>query len=241
MSSNGVPANPTSHSVASLLPKLHDADADIRFMTLNDLNQMLIHGGATFLSHDYTTCAKAVEGLLHTLGDSHGDVQNMAIQCLGPFVNKAPPTILPPTIEKVSNVKTSSTIDITIPALAVRAIVVALPHPVPGLPRSEKVMQAYDAVSKALIPRLIGRVVIPLPGNNKAPPKGMLEQDLETGEDSNSLDLVAEVARCFGCMLQEPELEALEQVSMQVLEHDKCGTVMKKKVKTNANVVITPG
>ncbi|CAK3799702.1 cullin binding [Lecanosticta acicola] len=229
MSSNGVPANPTSHNVAAHLPKLQDADPDIRFMALNDLNQMFINGHGQFLTHDYTTCAKVVEGLLHTLADTHGDVQNNAIQCLGPFVNKAPSSILSPTIEKVSNVKTNSSIDITIPALAVRAIVVALPHPVPGMPRSDKVTQAYDSISKALIPRLIGRVVIPLPNNNKAPPKGMLEEDLETGEDSNSLDLVAEVARCFGSMLQEPELEALEQACMQVFEQDKCGTVMKKK------------
>lgn len=207
MSSSSVPQNPTSHNVASLLPKLNDADSDIRFMTLNDLHQMLINGHATFISHDYTVCAKVVEGLLHTLNDRNGDVQNQALKCLGPFVNKAPESILCPTIEKVSNIKVDNSVDTSIPALAVRAIVVALPHPVAGMPKSSKVQEAYNAVSKALIPRLVGRVVIPLPKQGPPPPVGMLQQELDSGNDSNALDLLAEVARCYGPMLQDPEVE----------------------------------
>jgi cullin-associated NEDD8-dissociated protein 1 len=57
----------------------------------------------------------------------------------------------------------------------------------------------------------------------------MLQIDLDTGNDSNSLDLLVEVARCFGNYLQEVEVEALQDVSMQILESDKCGAVMKKK------------
>lgn len=233
-SSAGVPPNPTSHHVAALLPKLNDPDPDIRYMTLNDLHTMLETGAPTFLVHDYTTCARVVEGLLHTLNDGNGDVQNMAINCLGPFVNKAPETILCPTIEKVSNIKIDNTIDTTVPALAVRAIVVALPHPVPGGPRGGKVQESYNAVSKALIPRLVGKVLIPLPNgkHNPPPPKGMLEEDLETANDSNSLDLLTEVAKCFGPMLQEVEIQALEQIALQILENDRCGNVMKKKAVT---------
>jgi cullin-associated NEDD8-dissociated protein 1 len=234
MSSSGVPQNPNSHNVASLLPKLEDADSDIRYMTLNDLHTMLEIGGTTFLTHDYTTCARVVEGLLKRLADTHGDVQNIAIQCLGPFVNKAPEAILCPTIEKVSNIKTdANSLDNTIPALSLRAIVVALPRPVPGAQKSQKVLDSYAAVSKALIPRLVGKVVVPLKdGKNIAPPRGMLQVDLDTGNDSNSLDLVAEVARCFGPMLQDAELQALEDITMQILESERCGTVMKKKAVT---------
>ncbi|KAF2486209.1 armadillo-type protein [Neohortaea acidophila] len=231
MSQSAVPANPSSHNVASLLPKLQDADSDIRYMTLNDLHAMLAIGSPTFMSHDYTTCAKVVDGLLHTLADTHGDVQNMAIKCLGPFVNKAPESILCPTIEKVSNIRVEGNLDNSIPALGVRAIVVALPQPVPGVQRSQKVNEAYSAVSKALIPRLVGKIIVPLSSGKQmpAPPKGMLQEDLETGNDSSSLDLLTEVARCFGPMLQDVEVQALEQITMEVLESDKCGSVMKKK------------
>ncbi|KAI7602949.1 TIP120-domain-containing protein, partial [Hortaea werneckii] len=230
-SSTGVPSNPNSHNVASILGKLQDADADIRYMTLNDLNKMMEIGSPTFLSHDYNTCAKTVDGLLHTLGDSRGDVQNMAIQALGSFTKKAPAEILCPTIEKVSMIKTENTVDATVAALAVREIVVNLGHPLPGVARTQRVLDSYAAVSRALIPRLVGKIVVPL-NNQKSlpsPPKGMLEEDLETGNDSNSLDLLAEVARTFGPMLQEAELKALETMTMQVLESEKCGTVMKKK------------
>ncbi|QIW94689.1 hypothetical protein AMS68_000207 [Peltaster fructicola] len=228
--STSIPPNPTPHNVAALLPKLRDADPDIRFMTLNDLHQMLTIGSPSFLQHDYSTCTKVVDGLLQTLVDSHGDVQNQAVKCLGPFVNRAPETILCPTIEKVSSVKTDSTIDNTVPALAVRAIVVALPHPAPGVARTQKVQEAYNAISKALIPRLVGKIVVSAPNHKPAlPPKGMLEHDLETGIDSNSLDLLAEVAKSFGPMLQEAEVEALENITMRILESDKCGSVMSKK------------
>jgi cullin-associated NEDD8-dissociated protein 1 len=212
-----------------LLPKLNDADSDIRYMTLNDLIQMFQNGSQSFIQHDYTTCAKVVEGLVGALSDTHGDVQNQAIKCLGPFVNKAPETILCPTIEKVSNIKKDGQLDTSIPALALRAIVVALPHPIPGMPRSQKVQEAYTAVSKALIPRLVGRIVIPLPKPGPAPPKGMLQDDLDTGNDSNSLDLLTEVAKCYGSMLQDAEVEALEQMTMQFIDNERCGTVMKKK------------
>ena len=229
--SSTVPANPTSHNVASILPKLQDPDSDIRYMTLNDLYTMLQNGSPTFLSPDYTTCCKVVDGLLHTLSDTHGDVQNMAVKCLGPFVNKAPDNILCPTIEKVSNIKTEGSLDTSIPALSLRAIVVALPQPAPGVQRSQKVLDAYGAVSKALIPRLVGRIVVPLKDGKAmpAPPKGMLQDELDTGSDSSSLDVLAEVARCFGPMLQDAEVQALEEITLRVLESEKCGTVMKKK------------
>ncbi|KAL1304209.1 hypothetical protein AAFC00_000631 [Neodothiora populina] len=231
MTTAAIPQNPTPHNVASLLPKLRDHDPDIRFMSLNDLNQILTVGGPTFISHDYQVCARVVEGLLLTLNDGNGDVQNMAIKCLGPFVNRCADAILCPLFDKVSNLSTSNTVDNSIPALAVRAIVVALPRPVPGVPRSEKVEQAYSAVSRALIPRLVGRIVMPLPQGKTLPPppRGMLAVEMQTGVDSNALDVLIEVARCFGPMLQEAEVEALEQITVQVLESPRCGSVMKKK------------
>ncbi|KAK5119081.1 hypothetical protein LTR62_000292 [Meristemomyces frigidus] len=234
MASSGIPANPTSQHVAAILPKLNDQDSDIRYMTLNDLNKMMLQGNASFLTHDYTICAKLVEGLLHTLNDSNGDVQNMSVNTLGSFVKKAPETILCPTIEKVSSVDTDNSVDATMAATAVRAIVANLSHPVVGAPRGQKVQEHYSAVSKALIPRLLGKILIPLPNSKSAapPPRGMLQDDLESGHDSNALDLLTDVARYFGPMLQEAEVQAMEQICLRILESSKCGTVMKKKAVT---------
>ena len=70
----------TATSVQALLPKLNDADPDIRYMSLSDLHKVLVAGTPAFLMSDYLTCTKAVEGLLKTLDDQNGEVQNQAIK-----------------------------------------------------------------------------------------------------------------------------------------------------------------
>ena len=75
-----IPPNPTSQSVSALLPKLQDADSDFRYMSLNDLFNILSVGHQGFLQNDYATCAKTVDGLLKTLDDQNGEVQNLAIK-----------------------------------------------------------------------------------------------------------------------------------------------------------------
>ncbi len=75
-----IPANPTAQTVAALLPKLHDADPDYRFMSLNDLFQVLTIGRPEFLHNDYNTAARAVDGIIKTLDDQNGEVQNLAIK-----------------------------------------------------------------------------------------------------------------------------------------------------------------
>jgi hypothetical protein len=78
--SNQITSNPTSQTVAQLLPKLHDVDPDYRFMSLNDLFTVLSIGKPDFLHNDYNTAARAVDGILKTLDDQNGEVQNLAIK-----------------------------------------------------------------------------------------------------------------------------------------------------------------
>ncbi|KAF2835379.1 cullin-associated NEDD8-dissociated protein-like protein [Patellaria atrata CBS 101060] len=221
---------PTAHNVALLVPKLFDADSDFRYMALNDLQHIFNIAVQNFLHHDYNTCAKVVDGLLNTLSDSNGEVQNMAIKVLGPFVTRASEQILCPMIEKISNLETGNVVDISIPALALRAIVVALPRPLPGVPRSKQVLEAYSAISKTLIPRLVGYNVIPTGRKDlPAPPRGMLQVDITNGTDSNAIDVLTEVARCFGPMLQDSEIQALQKITFELLESDRTSSVLKKK------------
>ena len=72
--------NPTPAQCLALLPKLSDADADLRYMSLNDLYNLLNAGAPTFLSSDYHTCAKIIDGVIQTLDDQNGEVQNQAIK-----------------------------------------------------------------------------------------------------------------------------------------------------------------
>jgi hypothetical protein len=78
--SSQIPQNPTSQTVAQQLPKLTDVDPDYRFMALTDLLQVLNNGKQDFLHNDYNTAARAVDGILKTLDDQNGEVQNLAIK-----------------------------------------------------------------------------------------------------------------------------------------------------------------
>lgn len=72
--------NATPAAISALLAKFGDADADIRYMSLNDLDKILRSGAQGFLSNEYQICAKVVESLLKTLDDRNGEVQNQAIK-----------------------------------------------------------------------------------------------------------------------------------------------------------------
>ncbi|KAF1958062.1 TIP120-domain-containing protein [Byssothecium circinans] len=233
MAPSVVPPNPSPHHVTQLLPKLSDDDPDFRFMALSDLHDILQTAHPQFLHHDNVACAKTVEGLLATLVDSNGEVQNQAIKCLGPFVNKIPEATLCPMIEKLSNLQTNNTVDQSIPSLALREVVVSLPRPVMGVTRTKAVQDAYNAVSKVLIPRLVGyNVIMPSGKNLPGVPKGMLQVDLEKGTDSNAIDVLTEVSRCFGPMLQDAEINALQKVTFEILENERSSSMMKKKSVT---------
>jgi cullin-associated NEDD8-dissociated protein 1 len=230
---SSIPVNPTPGNISQLLPKLSDPDSDFRYMALSDMLQMFNIASPTFLMHDYTLCSKIVDGLLITLVDKNGEVQNQAIKCLGPFVNKAPDTILSPLIERVSTMKSEDALDASIPSLGLREIVVSLPRPVLGMPRSKQILDAYAAISKTLIPRLVGRTVMPLGRKDyPSPPRGMLEDVIAEGTDNNAMDVLTEVARCFGAMLHEKEVEALLDAANRTLESPRAGSVLKKKAVT---------
>jgi cullin-associated NEDD8-dissociated protein 1 len=232
--------NPTAQHVAHLLPKLSNDDPDFRYMALSDLRDILEAGHHGFLSADFQTCARTVDGLLITLVDSNGEVQNMAVKCLGPFANRVPETILCPMMERLSNIKTENTVDQSMPALSLREVVISLPRPVSGVARSKAVQEAYNAVSKVLIPRLVG--YCPIPSKEKglpSVPKGMLQVDLERGVDSNAIDVLIEVARCFGPMLQDAEIQALQKITLEVLESARATSMMKKKSVTAVATLAT--
>ncbi|KAF9700738.1 hypothetical protein EKO04_001859 [Ascochyta lentis] len=233
MAPSSVPPNPTAHNVAQLLPKLTDADPDFRFMALSDLHDTLVVAHTGFLQHDEVTCAKTVEGLLGTLVDTNGEVQNQAVKCLGPFVNRIQDKILCPMIEKLSNLQTDSAVDQSIPSLALREVVVSLPRPVAGVARTKPVLDAYSAISRVLIPRLVGyHVIQPAQSGLPKVPQGMLQVDLEKGTDSNAIDVLIEISRCFGPLLQDVEIQALQKITFEILENDRASSMMKKKSVT---------
>ncbi len=69
-----------AQALAALLPKLHDPDPDIRFMSLSDLSNILVAPASSYISNDSNTAARVVDGLLKSLTDTNGEVQNQALK-----------------------------------------------------------------------------------------------------------------------------------------------------------------
>ncbi|KAL8763671.1 MAG: hypothetical protein Q9184_000566 [Pyrenodesmia sp. 2 TL-2023] len=224
------PLNATPAGITALLPKLSDADADIRYMSLNDLDNILKTGSSGFLNNEYHTCAKTVEHLLKTLDDTNGEVQNQAIKCIGSLTPRAPPELLAPMIEKLSTLKTTNSVDTSIPATALCVFITAFARPVVGIQPSRSTQEAYAALSKVLIPRLVGYVVMSHGSrNHPGPPPGMLEVHADSSVDNNAIDVLIELVRCFGPMLQDAEKKALQKSTMAIFDHERTSTIAKKK------------
>ncbi|KAF7617687.1 putative tip120 [Aspergillus flavus] len=211
-----------------LLSKLDDPDPDMRYMSLNDLLGILNSPTSAYLAHDQFSSSRLADGLLNALDDQHGDVQNQALKCLGPLVNRLPSESLTTILEKLSNLTASQTIDTSVPNTALRVIVTALPRSQAGQPPTPDVSIAYSSVSKILIPRLTG----PTPsqsGRRGSVIKGMLEKDPSKGFSSDAIDVLIQVVTCFGPLLKEAELTALQKSVMSIIDNDTAGTVVTKR------------
>lgn len=67
------------NNLNALLGKFSDPDPDIRYMSLSDLYELLASQGAQVASESYF-CTKIIDGLLKTLEDQNGEVQNQALK-----------------------------------------------------------------------------------------------------------------------------------------------------------------
>ncbi|XP_055935598.1 cullin-associated NEDD8-dissociated protein 1-like [Argiope bruennichi] len=74
-----------SYHIANLLEKMTSNDKDFRFMATNDL---MVELQKDSIKLDDDSERKVVKMLLKLLEDKNGEVQNLAVKCLGPLVNK---------------------------------------------------------------------------------------------------------------------------------------------------------
>lgn len=74
-----------TYHIANLLEKMQSADKDFRFMATNDLMSELQKDS---IKLDDDSERKVVKMCLRLLEDKNGEVQNLAVKCLGPLVNK---------------------------------------------------------------------------------------------------------------------------------------------------------
>ncbi|OAL37108.1 hypothetical protein AYO20_03585 [Fonsecaea nubica] len=216
------------HGVAQLLNKINDPDPDIRFMQLSDLTEILESPSSEYIRTDHHTAARIIDGLLKALADPHGEVQNQALKCIAPLAARIPGETIAPLIDKLTDL-TNTDIDISIPNSALRALIAAMPQPKPNEAPAQDVKDAYGAVSKVLIPRLVGHVVLPSSRPPPQLPTGLLERQRDKGFSSDAVDVLIEIIKCYGSMLQELELVALAKAVMNIIESPQAGGVVKKR------------
>lgn len=159
---------------------------------------------------------------------------------LAPLVTKIPHAILSPLIERLSTLTTENSVDNSIPAMALRTVVITLPRPVAGVPPTVEVEESYSAISRVLIPRLVGRLVVSkAAGLAKVPPPppGMLDLDSKLGVDIEAVDVLIEVVRCFGPMLKPPEVEALQSILVSILQTNKASSAVKKRTVVAVSIL----
>ncbi|KAK5654802.1 hypothetical protein OQA88_6838 [Cercophora sp. LCS_1] len=217
-----IPANPIPATVSHLLQKITDPDPDFRFMALSDLYTVFGIAKSDLLHHDYNVAARTVDAVVKALDDQNGEVQNQAIKCLGPLVKKLPSQMFVPMMEKLSTFRLKSSVDSSVPAMAMRAMVEALPRPIAGTVHSKEVIEAHASISRVLIPRFLGRVTV---GGKPIP--GLLESDGDLTPDA--VDVLIEVVKCFGPVLQDLEIEALHDAVVTLLQQDRGNSVVKKR------------
>lgn len=99
-----------------------------------------------------------------------------------------------------------------------RTVVEALPRPIPGTQPPPEVFEAYASIARVLLPRFLRRTTTG---------QGMLEKD--QGQTSDVVDVLIEVVRCFGPVLESAEIEALQAGYIALLDKDNCTSAVKKR------------
>ena len=156
---------------------------------------------------------------------------------VGPLAVRTPGEIISPFIEKLTNLTDKKDIDVSVPNTALRVLISSLPQPQTIGITGDAVKDAYSAVSRVLIPRLVGRVILPSHKQLDLP-RGLLEQHPEKGYSSDAVDVMIEIVKCYGPLLQDMELVALAKAVMDIIESPQAGSVVKKRALAGVGAIL---
>lgn len=121
---------------------------------------------------------------------------------------------------------------------ALRVLVGSLPNSNSG-GVDKDVKEAFNAISKVLIPRLVGRE--PLRADNKRGPDlspGLLQQQKDKSYSADAIDVSIEVVRCYGTLLRNEELTALGDTLLTTISDHQANGVVKKRCLVGLSVIV---
>lgn len=127
-------------------------------------------------------------------------------------------------LEKLTVVEIKNSVDNSLPSLALRSAISSLQRPIPGVSPSREVLDTYNVISHVLIPRILG--FSPPGGSSHPESRGLLDKPDPSPE---AVDVLIEVVRCFGPLLQALEVEKLQDVVVKVLERRATPSPVKKR------------
>lgn len=124
-------------------------------------------------------------------------------------------------LDKLSLMSTDKNGDNSIPAMACRAVVEALPHPAAGASPTKEVTDAYNVLkSSSLMPRILARL-----------------DDHRTGKSSSKknevdpevLEILIEIVASFGTVMKGDEVDTAQNILVPILDDEKVESITKKR------------
>ena len=124
-------------------------------------------------------------------------------------------------LDKLSLMATDKNGDNSIPAMACRAIVEALPHPTAGAAPTKEVTDAYNVLKTSnLMPRILARLDDHRTGNS-SPKKNEVDPEV--------LEILIEIVASFGTIMKGDEVDTAQNILVPILDDEKVESITKKR------------
>ncbi|CAH1121972.1 unnamed protein product [Ceutorhynchus assimilis] len=199
-----------SYQIANLLEKMQSSDKDFRFMATNDLMSELQKDS---IKLDDDSERKVVRMLLKLLEDKNGEVQNLAVKCLGPLVNKVKEYQVDTIVEALCTNMVSDNEQLRdISSIGLKTVIAELPQTTCGM-------------SGTICKRITGRLIT------------AIERQDDVSVQLEALEIIADLLLRFGPLLQtfhQPILAAL----LPQLENQR-QAVRKRTISALSNLVLS--
>ncbi|XP_057661547.1 cullin-associated NEDD8-dissociated protein 1 isoform X2 [Diorhabda carinulata] len=199
-----------SYQIANLLEKMTSSDKDFRFMATNDLMTELQKDS---IKLDDDSERKVVRMLLKLLEDKNGEVQNLAVKCLGPLVNKVKEYQVETIVESLCTNMVSDKEQLRdISSIGLKTVIAELP-------------QATGGLSGNICKRITGRLTT------------AIERQEDVSVQLEALDIITDLLLRFGPVLQAFHGSILTALLPQLCSQRQA--VRKRTISACSNLVLS--